>query len=87
MFNDVWLYSSVHMENPRLKHIHIDQFGGLAEREIQARVKQKDHMTMQKTWGKDKHNTQIHLLHCICNIGVKFDFAVQNSRKIFQLPI
>lgn len=44
---------------------HLHRFGGLAEREIQARVKQKDHMTVQKTWEKDKHDTQIHLIHCI----------------------
>lgn len=51
------------MENPMFNHLH--RFGGLAEREIQARVKQKDHMTVQKTWEKDKHDTQIHLIHCI----------------------
>lgn len=62
MFNDIWLHSSVPMENPRLNPLH--QFGGLTEREIQGRVKKKDHMTMQKSWGKDKHNTQIHLIHC-----------------------
>lgn len=53
------------MENPMFNHLHLHWFGGLAEREIQARVKQKDHMTVQKTWGKDKHDTQIHLIHCI----------------------
>lgn len=60
MFNDVWLRSYVHMENPKLNHPYLHQFSGLTESEIQARVKEKDHMTMQKTRGKDKHDTQIH---------------------------
>lgn len=84
MFNDVWLHSYAPLEYPRLNHLYLHRFSGFTESEIQVRVKQKDHMIMQKTWGNDKHDTQIcHMKGC--NIGVKFDFAVQNSRQIFQL--